>query len=132
VTGPERERYRQELVELGRRIKSDFTGLAGEAFRTGGGETSGSLSNAPLHLADLGTDHFNQELTVSLMEAEGQRLEEIISALKRVEAGTYGTCARCGKEIAHERLQAVPYARHCVECARAVEQSAEAEGDDVA
>jgi RNA polymerase-binding transcription factor DksA len=125
VTASEIEGYRQKLLALGRRMEADVTALAGEAFRTSGGEASGNLSNAPLHLADLSTDHFNQELTVSLLETEGQTLEEIASALNRLEQGSFGRCEQCRREIAPERLEAVPYTRHCIRCARSLERAGE-------
>ena len=127
MTNTQREKYRRQLQNLARRLQGDVTGLAGETFRTAGGETSGSLSNAPLHLADLGTDHFNQELNVSLLETEGQTLEEIVAAVQRLDAGTFGVCEQCQKPIAADRLDAVPYARHCIDCARQGEQIAGAE-----
>ncbi len=119
----QREKYRRQLLALAGRLQGDVTGLAGETFRTAGGESSGSLSNAPLHLADLGTDHFNHELNVSLLESEEQALEEVAAALERLEAGTFGACEQCQKPIAAERLEAVPYARLCIDCARQVEQA---------
>jgi DnaK suppressor protein len=118
MTKTELEGYRQSLLTLGRRLGGDFAAVAGEAFRTSGGEASGSLSNAPLHLADLGTDNFEQELTVSLLENAGQALEQIRAALERLAEGTYGRCQECGKTIPRLRLQALPYTPHCVECAR--------------
>jgi RNA polymerase-binding transcription factor DksA len=122
VTATEIEGYRQKLLALGRRMEGDVTGLAGEAFRTSGGEASGNLSNTPLHLADLSTDHFNQELSVCLLEAEGQTLEEIAAALTRIERGGYGHCEQCAAAIPPERLEAVPYTRHCIRCARTLER----------
>jgi DnaK suppressor protein len=118
MTKTELEGYRQSLLTLGKRLGGDFAAVASEAFRMSGGEASGGLSNAPLHLADLGTDNFDQELTVSLLENAGQALEQIRAALERVAEGTYGQCQECGKAIPRLRLQALPYTPHCVDCAR--------------
>lgn len=114
--------FRQQLQSLRGRLKGDVTHLADEALRKGGGEASGSLSNMPIHMADLGTDNFEQEFTLSLLENEEQALEEITAALDRIDAGTFGRCEECHKEIARERLKALPYARHCLDCARKLER----------
>src|SRR5207237_661290 len=109
--------------------KADISGLTDTARRGAGGETSGSLSNAPLHMADLGTDASEQEVAVSLLQNEQQVLVAIAGALDRLEAGTFGKCAGCGKEIPAVPLQAVPYAARCVDCARTVEQEDENPAD---
>jgi RNA polymerase-binding transcription factor DksA len=118
MTQAEFERYEQRLLALGQRLTGDVSGLTDEAFRKTGGEASGNLSNTPLHLADLGTDNFEQEITLSLLETEGRQLEEIAAALERIRQGTYGRCQECRKEIPRERLDAIPYTRYCVDCAR--------------
>src|SRR5205085_667523 len=123
------ETFRNKLRALAKRLGGDVKGLEDEAFRAGG-EASGNLSNAPLHLADLGTDTFEEEVTLRLLETEERTLEETVAALRRLDAGTFGTCERCGRDIAEARLQALPYTRYCVECARAVQQEgSEAAGE---
>src|SRR5262249_54810761 len=116
------ESFRQELLSLRSRLKGDVSHLANEALRKAGGEASGSLSNMPIHMADLGTDNFEQEFTLSLLQNEEQALEEITAALDRIDAGTFGRCEECHKEIPRERLKALPYARHCLDCARKLEK----------
>jgi len=115
--------YRQQLTAMRSQLRGDVSHLTGEALRTNGGEASGSLSNTPIHMADLGTDNFEQEFTLSLIENEEDRLKEINSALDRIDHGTFGKCEECQKPIPKARLQAVPYTRHCVECARKLQQS---------
>lgn len=123
MTKTDLESYRRSLLALRTRLKGNFSHLSEEALRTAGGESSGSLSNTPIHMADLGTDNFEQEFTLSLLQNEGQVLEEIGEALKRIDAGTYGKCEECQAAIPKARLQALPYTRHCVKCARKVQQS---------
>jgi RNA polymerase-binding transcription factor DksA len=115
--------FRQTLLALRNRLTGDVSHLADEALRANGGEASGSLSNAPLHMADLGTDNFEQEFTLSLLQNQEQALEEITLALDRIERGTYGKCEECQAAIPKARLQALPYTRHCVACARKLQQS---------
>jgi RNA polymerase-binding protein DksA len=112
------EHYRNSLLALRRRLSGDVSHLADEALRARGGEASGSLSNAPLHPADLGTDNFEQEFTFNLLQNQEQTLEEIADALERIQQGTFGHCEECGGPIPQGRLQALPYTRHCVACAR--------------
>jgi RNA polymerase-binding transcription factor DksA len=118
MTKADLERFRASLLALHQRLRGDVTRLTGEALRSGGGEASGSLSNAPLHPADLGTDNYEQEMTASLLENQERALDEINEALARLDKGTYGRCEECGGTIPRARLQALPYARHCVACAR--------------
>jgi RNA polymerase-binding transcription factor DksA len=119
----ELDSYRQTLLALRNRLTGDVSHLADEALRAHGGEASGSLSNAPLHMADLGTDNFEQEFTLSLLQNQEQALEEIRAALDRIDRGSYGKCEECQGNIPKARLQALPYTRHCVACARKLQQS---------
>jgi len=117
------EPYRRSLLALRARLTGNLSHLAEEALRTAGGESSGSLSNTPIHMADLGTDNFEQEFTLSLMQNEEQVLQEIREALDRIDHATFGECEECHNPIPKARLQALPYARHCVSCARKLQQS---------
>jgi RNA polymerase-binding protein DksA len=122
MNAKDKQRFRNLLLDLGRRMKGQFSTLENAALRSMGGEASGGLSNAPQHLADLGTDTFEQEMSLCLLENENQQLEEVGSALERLDAGTFGRCEQCDEAISIERLEAVPYARLCIDCARSAEQ----------
>src|SRR5207237_10070151 len=116
------EKYRQASFDLGKGLKGKVSDLQHEALRKAGGEESGNLSNMPMHMADLASDNFEQEVAIGLLETEEQRLEEIAAALQRIDNGTFGCCEECRKEISKERLGAVPYTRHCIDCARKAQQ----------
>ena len=124
MTQAELNGFRQQLLDLRNRLRGDVSHLTSEALRKTGGEASGSLSNTPIHMADLGTDNFEQEFTLGLIKNEEQALDEIGAALERLEQRTFGRCEECQKEIPRARLQAIPYTRYCVECARKLEQGA--------
>jgi RNA polymerase-binding transcription factor DksA len=124
MTKAELDGYRASLTALQNRHNGDISHLADEALRRAGGGAAGNLSNMPIHMADLGTDNFEQELSLNLLQNEEQALEEISAALDRIQQGTFGRCEECQAEIPKARLQAVPYARYCVECARKLEQKA--------
>ena len=123
MTKADLDTYRDTLLSLRTRLSGDVSHLADEALRARGGEASGSLSNAPLHMADLGTDNFEQEFTLSLLQNQEQALDEIAEALERIRQGTFGRCEECHGPILKPRLQALPYTRHCVACARKLQQS---------
>src|SRR5438309_11947730 len=112
MTSTELESYREHLVNLGRRLGGDFAYIRGEAFRQIGAEASGNLSSMPLHMADLGSDYVERDVALSLLETEGQLLEQIKTALGRIEQGTFGRCEECQRPIPVDRLQAVPYTPH--------------------
>jgi RNA polymerase-binding transcription factor len=78
--------------------------------------TAGDTSAVPSHPADQDVEGFDEQ--VALAQNEEQLLEEVEAALERIEAGTYGNCERCGREIPKRRLDALPQAATCVECAR--------------
>lgn len=117
----ELESYRSSLLTLRARLKGDLDQMTDEALNRGNGDGSGNLSNVPMHLADVGTENYDQEFTLGLIENEQETLEQVVEALARVDAGTYGTCQECGNPVAKPRLQALPHTRYCIECARKVE-----------
>lgn len=107
----------------------DFEDAREESLR----ESTGELTVYRFHPADLGTEMMEQEKQFLLASNEGRRLYEIDEALRRLyaEPESFGTCARCGREIEYERLQVVPWARLCADCQRIVEEEA-AEGREPA
>jgi RNA polymerase-binding transcription factor DksA len=115
------ESYRQVLQSLRSRLRGDLDQMTDEALRRDTNGGSGNLSNVPLHMADLGTDNYDQEFTLGLIENEQGTLELVNEALDRVAKGTFGQCVECGDAISRPRLQAIPYARHCIKCARKLE-----------
>jgi RNA polymerase-binding protein DksA len=82
----------------------------------------GDLSKLPIHMADLGTDNYDQEFTLGLMDSERKLVKEIDEALDRIDNGTYGICEGSGKRIPKARLEAIPWAKYCVEYASKLEK----------
>ena len=78
-------------------------------------EITGASDN---HLAETATATLDREIDFTLEENSNQVLTEIDAALKRIGDGTYGTCTKCGGEIAPERLEAYPWASLCIDDAR--------------
>jgi RNA polymerase-binding transcription factor DksA len=109
--------YKETLLALRARLRGDVKAMANAALNTSGSESNGEHSRMPIHMADLGSDNFEQEFTLSLMETEEGTLELVVGALERIEDGVYGTCEECGGVISKLRLQAIPYAPFCIRCA---------------
>jgi RNA polymerase-binding transcription factor DksA len=115
--------FRTVLEALRDRLRGDVTQLTDEALKQNRKDASGDLSNMPIHMADIGSDNFEQEFTISLVESGQVALEEIDAALARIREGTFGNCEECNSGIPKQRLKAIPYTPYCVECARKLEQS---------
>ena len=106
-----RARLEEERLRLAG-LHDDFEadGLMSESEE----ESLGELSSADQHQADVGTETFNRERDLSILEQVEGELADVEHALRRLDAGTYGFCEACGKPIADDRLEAVPAARFCV------------------
>lgn len=112
--------YRDRLQILRARLRGDVTAMADAALRKSGME-GGDSSSMPIHMAELGSENFEQEFTLSLMETEEDTLAKIDEALERISNGTYGTCTECGGVIPKTRLNAIPYTPLCIKCAELME-----------
>ncbi|MBU4270519.1 MAG: TraR/DksA family transcriptional regulator [Planctomycetes bacterium] len=118
----EMQAYRGVLLTLRARLRGDVNHLADAALKKSRSEANGDLSSMPIHMADLGSDNFEQEFTLSLMENEGGTLAQIETSLERIEEGIYGQCEECGARIPKNRLKAIPYTVLCIRCAEQQEQ----------
>jgi RNA polymerase-binding protein DksA len=116
------EHFKQLLLQKRREIISNVNEMEDEALKQSRLDASGDLSSMPIHMADIGTDNYEQEFALGLMDSERKLLREIDEALQRTEQGTYGLCEGTGKQIPKARLEAQPWARYCVEYARMLEQ----------
>jgi len=105
--------YRERLLALRARLRGEVHQMADSALRREGGEHS----TMPIHMADLGSDTFEQDFTLQLMESEEGTLAAIEDALERMDEGTYGDCDACGAKIPKARLEALPFVSMCVKCA---------------
>jgi RNA polymerase-binding protein DksA len=74
------------------------------------------------HIAETATVTVDREIDYTLEENSENVLLSIDGALERIQAGTYGTCVNCGKPIAEDRLAAIPWATHCIDCKRLEER----------
>lgn len=82
-------------------------------------EWTGELSSYDNHPADIGSESFEMEKMMTLNNNQQKLLDDINDAIEKIEKGTYGICETCSSEIDYERLKAIPYARECINCAKA-------------
>ena len=114
--------YKERLLEFRARLRGDVNALADAALNKTRSEASGDLSSMPIHMADVGSDNFEQEFTLSLMQSEEVTLEEVERALERIEDKQFSVCTECDGQIKKSRLNAIPYTAYCIKCAEMLEQ----------
>jgi len=109
--------YRKLLLLKRAQIVGDLGAMEAEALRS----NDGDLSSMPIHMADLGSDTYEQDFMLGMAESERQQIREIDEALQRIEDKTYGICQMTGKPIPKARLEAKPWAKYTIEAARQLE-----------
>ena len=112
--------FKDKLHSIRARLRGDVTAMAEVALRKSG--TEAGNAGMPIHMAELGSDNFDQEFTLSLMENDEHTLGAIEAALERIQEGVYGDCEECGDAIKKTRLSAIPYTPLCIKCAQANER----------
>jgi len=110
----ELDKFRKILLEKRAEVAGDVSDLELEALFGGGG----ALSSLPQHLADQGSDEYEQSLTLDIASSQRVLLREIDAALDRMIEGTFGICEALGIAIEKERLEAQPWTRFSLEGAR--------------
>lgn len=112
LTSEDVEHYKHLLLEKRAELLGDVASLKADL------EHDGDLSNLPMHMADVGSDHYQQEFTLGLMESERRTLREIEEALGRLSNGYYGVCVDTGLPIGKARLEVKPWAKYCIDIIR--------------
>jgi RNA polymerase-binding transcription factor DksA len=115
----ELESFRDLLLAKRRELIGDMSAMEREALRTSG---ASNLSNLPIHMADMGTDNYEQEFTLGLVQKDRELLKEINLALAKLQNGTFGLCEGTGQPINKSRLEYQPWARYSVEHQRKMER----------
>jgi len=114
--------FRRVLLEKRRLLVGDVSALESAALQNSRQDASGDLSKMPLDMADIGSDNYEQEFNLGLMETEQATLGEIEEALERIEKRLFGKCVSCGGPIPKARLKVKPHAKYCIECKRREEK----------
>jgi RNA polymerase-binding protein DksA len=108
----EMEQFRELLLRRRARLTGDLDLMHGEALRA----TDDDVSTD--HMADYGSDRYEQDFTLGLIENEEEIVRHIDAALERIDSGEFGICEVCSGDIGVPRLQAIPYVKLCIDCQR--------------
>ncbi|MBS1257009.1 MAG: General stress protein 16O [Candidatus Scalindua arabica] len=115
--------YKKTLLELREKLVGNVNFMEDEALGKSRQDASGDLSNVPIHMADVGTDNYDRDLTIGLIQNGEEELRSIDEALERISNKKFGLCEECGKKVSKARLTALPYVKNCIECQRQEEES---------
>ena len=107
---------RNALLALRSRLQGAIDKLGNEALRADEPDTDSE------DVADHGSDAFERNMTLGLMENEARTLHQIEEALEQMETGIYGVCILCGQAVPLARLEALPFATTCVPCQEKAER----------
>jgi DnaK suppressor protein len=129
LTAKELASFRELLVEKLKEIIGDVNHIESGALKTSRQDSAGDLSSMPIHMADIGSDNYEQEFSLGLMDSERKIVREIYEAIKRIEEGTYGICEGTGEPIPKIRLKGIPWTRYCLKFAELVEKGLAIEPD---
>lgn len=121
VPGWEVPMRKDRLAQFKKRLLEKQRQLTEEVGRTalyGKDQEDDSIKD----LGDQANTAYTREFFFELGNGDRRLLRDVVSALQRIEDGSYGSCERCGETIAEKRLEALPFARHCITCQRLVEE----------
>ncbi len=110
--------FRKRLVEKRRQLEDEV----GRSALYGKGQEDDSIKD----LGDQATTAYTREFLFELGNGDRRLLKEVLIALRKLDEGGFGACERCGEVIAEKRLDALPFARYCIDCQRRVEQEEKA------
>ncbi len=114
----ELNKFRKILLAKRKELLGDMEKIENDALRS----ESGELSHFPQHMADQGSDTFEQSLSLDLAAVDRKMIQEIDDALERIDKGVFGICEMTGKPINIARLNELPWARYSIEAAREIER----------
>ena len=115
MTRDELNGYRKALLALAAAVDRGLAHDRRELRR----EEEPDVPGGPMPSTEDRLDVGAQEVELGLIANEQHLLAEAVAALDRIDEGTFGACADCGRRISKARLEAIPYARQCIGCARA-------------
>jgi DnaK suppressor protein len=106
--------FRKKLLDKQRQLEEEV----GRSALYGKGPEDDSIKD----LGDQANTAYNREFFFELGNGDRRLLRDVVSALQKLDDGGFGACERCGEPIAEKRLEALPFARYCIDCQRLVEQ----------
>jgi RNA polymerase-binding protein DksA len=114
--GRDLQKFRELLLAERARLQAELEEIGERTSRATLAERATELSSYEDHPADLASETFEREKDIAIGESVESLLNQVETALEKVERGTYGTCDACGRPIKKARLQALPFATLCLEC----------------
>lgn len=112
----ETKAYEDLLVKKKAELLKGIDHITKDTLKTSQRDAAGDLSAYSLHMADVASDNYEREFSLSLADAEQKLLGRINQALEKLGEDSYGVCELCEKKISKARLKIVPYAELCVPC----------------
>jgi DnaK suppressor protein len=106
--------FRKQLLDKRRQLEEEV----GRSALYGKGQDDDSIKD----LGDQATTAYTREFLFELGNGDRRLLKEVLTALRKLDEGGFGECERCGEPIAEKRLEALPFARYCIDCQRLIEQ----------
>src|SRR5258705_11038495 len=106
--------FKKQLLEKQRQLADEV----GKTALYGKDQEDDSIKD----LGDQANTAYTREFFFELGNGDRRLLRDVVSALQRIDDGNFGSCERCGETIAEKRLEALPFARYCIDCQRVVEE----------
>lgn len=115
-------KFRGLLLIERSRLEAELHEIESRTARISDSEGASELSGYEDHPADIASETFEREKDLAIGESVETLLNQVITALEKVDRGTYGVCDACGKPIKKARLQALPFATLCLTCQARMER----------
>ena len=116
MTKKEAKIFYDLLIKKKAELLKGIDHITKETLKTSQRDAAGDLSAYSLHMADVASDNYEREFSLSLADGEQKLLDRINSALEKIDDNAFGVCELCEKKISKTRLKIVPYAELCVPC----------------
>ncbi|HHJ53619.1 MAG TPA: TraR/DksA family transcriptional regulator [Caldithrix abyssi] len=116
MTQKDLDHFKKIIQDKKQQVIKNLEYLRSVALDTTSKEASGEHTAYSFHMADQGTDAMEREKAFLFASRDEKYLKQLEDALSRIENGTFGICRVCGKEIGHDRLEAVPTTTICYDC----------------
>lgn len=116
LTAKELGLYKDKLLELKDKATQQMKDISQDTLMKSQKDMSGDISGYSLHMADVASDNYDREFNLGLVSGERDVIIEIEQAIKRIDDKSFGSCLCCKKSISKTRLNALPYAKYCIDC----------------
>ena len=108
--------FKKLILKRKDEVLDEIKHISDDTLKKSQKDASGDISGYTYHMADVATDTYDREFSLSIASSEREVLYELNDALKKIDEGAFGICEECKRQIAKNRLKAVPFARLCVAC----------------